>query len=62
MENVFTPFFTTKEGGSGLGLAISHRIIESHGGRIRVGNHEGGGGLVELEIPLERIHVQDPAD
>jgi len=62
IENAFTPFFTTKPQGTGMGLAISHRIIESHGGTIRVGNAVGGGGLVELEIPLERKeHVEDPA-
>jgi two-component system, NtrC family, sensor histidine kinase HydH len=61
IENAFTPFFTTKDGGTGLGLAVSHQIIESHGGRIRVRNDEDGGGVVELEIPLEGPHVEDPA-
>lgn len=51
LENAFTPFFTTKPEGSGLGLAISHRIVEQHGGVIRAGNHPGGGGLVEIELP-----------
>lgn len=54
IENAFTPFFTTKPHGTGLGLAVSHRIIESHGGRIRVENHKNGGALVDVEIPLRR--------
>jgi signal transduction histidine kinase len=54
IENAFTPFFTTKEQGSGLGLAVSHRIIEQHGGAIRIGNHERGGGRVEILIPSGR--------
>jgi signal transduction histidine kinase len=54
IENAFTPFFTTKEQGTGLGLAVSHRIIELHGGRIRVRNHSDGGGVVECDLPLDR--------
>ncbi len=36
IEKIFTPFFTTKEHGTGLGLAISKKIIELHGGEIKV--------------------------
>jgi two-component system, NtrC family, sensor histidine kinase HydH len=53
LADAFTPFFTTKEQGTGLGLAISHRIVESHGGWIRVSNPPQGGGEVEVMIPLE---------
>jgi two-component system sensor histidine kinase HydH len=52
IENAFTPFFTTRDEGTGLGLAVSHRIVESHGGRITVENHPQGGGLVELRLPV----------
>jgi signal transduction histidine kinase len=53
IENAFTPFFTTKREGSGLGLAISHRIVEQHGGTIRLSNRESGGGRVEVRIPAQ---------
>lgn len=36
MENIFTPFFTTKEKGSGIGLSLSRQIMRLHGGSISV--------------------------
>ena len=36
VENIFNPFYTTKHWGTGLGLTMTHRIVENHGGDIRV--------------------------
>lgn len=38
VERIFQPFYTTKSKGTGLGLAIALRIVEAHGGEIRVEN------------------------
>lgn len=35
-KKIFEPFFTTREKGTGLGLAIVHKIVENHGGEVRV--------------------------
>jgi signal transduction histidine kinase len=53
--NVFHPFFTTKHGGTGLGLPICKKIVESHGGNIRMENHIGRGLIVYIQLPLHNI-------
>ena len=42
-EEVFKPFFTTKDAGTGLGLTTAYRIIEEMGGRIEIGVSSLGG-------------------
>jgi signal transduction histidine kinase len=57
-ERVFNPFFTTKDSGTGLGLAIVHRIAESHGGHVRVGDRPGGGAVVTIAMPVVRRPIE----
>lgn len=51
VARMFNPFFTTRATGTGLGLAIVHRIVDAHGGHIRVNNVEPHGARVELCLP-----------
>jgi signal transduction histidine kinase len=53
-ERVFEPFFTTKHRGTGLGLSIARRVMEAHGGGIRLECPEPGGTTVTLSLPLHR--------
>jgi|GEM_PF-1580703 signal transduction histidine kinase len=52
MERVLEPFFTTKSAdhGTGLGLAICETIVRESGGRLEIGNHDGGG-YVAIILP-----------
>ncbi|MDH5763649.1 MAG: ATP-binding protein, partial [Nitrospinota bacterium] len=52
-DKVFTPFFTTnrEKGGTGLGLRIVQTLIESHSGKIDLGDPPHGT-LFTLRLPL----------
>jgi len=52
MEKIFLPFFTTKHTGSGLGLASVHRIVDLHGGWIRVESQVGKGSRFVVCLPV----------
>ncbi|NOQ24710.1 MAG: ATP-binding protein [Bacteroidales bacterium] len=41
LDNIFIPFFTTKEKGSGIGLSLSRQIMHLHGGNISVKSEPG---------------------
>ncbi len=59
-QNIFDPFFSTKETGTGLGLPISLGIVESHGGKLKVLSQEGEGTKVIIELPImENYRVQE---
>ncbi|OPX36598.1 MAG: hypothetical protein B1H11_07160 [Desulfobacteraceae bacterium 4484_190.1] len=52
LSQIFTPFFTTKEGGSGLGLAIVKRIISELQGEVSGSNSPEGGAELTLLLPV----------
>lgn len=54
MEQIFLPFFTTKEidKGTGIGLAVVHGIITSHGGSIDVISKEDVGTCFQIKLPV----------
>jgi signal transduction histidine kinase len=52
MEKIFNYYYTTKEKGVGLGLPIAHRIIEAHGGQLKVESKVGFGTKVTVLLPV----------
>jgi signal transduction histidine kinase len=52
-QTLFEPFVSFgKENGTGLGLTIAHKILEDHGGRLRVAQTSPQGTTFELTLPL----------
>ncbi len=52
IDSVFDPFVTTKNMGMGLGLAISKKIIEDHGGKIKVKSRLSKGTTFTVSLPV----------
>jgi len=51
VEAAFQPFRGSFRGGTGLGLAVVFRIVQEHGGRIRVASRPGEGARFTVELP-----------
>lgn len=63
-NQIFTPFFTTKQPGqgTGLGLSISYGIVESHGGRLTYAPADGGGSVFTVQLPAQAGSGTGPAE
>ena len=51
-SRLFLPYYSTKRKGTGLGLAIAARVIEEHGGSIRIDEHYSGGAGFIITLPV----------
>jgi PAS domain S-box-containing protein len=52
LSNLFTPFFTTKQGGTGLGLTICRGLISQHQGEISIASEADHGTTCTITLPL----------
>ncbi len=50
-NNIFEPFFSTKDGGTGLGLTVSYNIVTAHGGTLDLEDRDEPGACFRLFLP-----------
>lgn len=55
--NLFHPFQSFFDGGTGIGMAIVYRIVQDHGGRLRVDSRPGAGTTITVELPTAGASV-----
>jgi two-component system sensor histidine kinase PilS (NtrC family) len=60
VERFFRPFQGAFRGGTGLGLAIVYRIVEEHGGSLRVRSEPGRGTEIDIDLPAEAPAAEAP--
>lgn len=58
IERIFDPYFTSKSSGTGLGLTVVQKIVEAHGGIIRVTSHPGRGTTMTIILPADNQITQ----
>ena len=58
-ETIFEPFYTTKPTGqgTGLGLSLAYKIIEDHGGTLKIDSQAGLGTRVIVTLPLNKTRT-----
>lgn len=57
LENIFNPFFTTKDTGTGLGLMVSQGILQDHEGWIEAASEKGKGSSFKVYLPAIQEEV-----
>jgi signal transduction histidine kinase len=54
LENIFSPFFTTKQNGNGLGLPLAYKIIQAHFATLHVTSKLYKGTTFTINMPIKR--------
>lgn len=59
LQQIFSPYYTTKARGTGLGLSLVQKIVEAHDGETEVVSTEGKGTRFTLHLPLPAAARED---
>lgn len=62
LEDIFTPFYSTKSAHNGLGLGIAQHIIDQHDGSISIESTEGEGTRVVISLPVGKDETNQDAN
>lgn len=62
VDDLFSPYVTTRKKGTGLGLAIVRRVMDEHEGQVRLQRKAEGGTQVELSFPKNKDKVESHDD
>jgi len=49
-QDIFLPFFTTRQDGTGVGLSLARQVVLAHRGAISIGDRDGGGALFRIVL------------
>jgi len=62
LDQLFEPYITSKPRGTGLGLAVVKKIVEEHSGIIWAENHDEGGAVITVRLPVQtKSHQRRPS-
>jgi C4-dicarboxylate-specific signal transduction histidine kinase len=56
LKEIFSPFFSTKNGRIGMGLSVARTIVDAHGGQLWADNVPTGGAVFHIALPLATFH------
>ena len=57
LQNLFKPFYTTKEKGTGLGLVIVKKLLTAMNGSIKISSLKGVGTTIDIIVPRQKMEA-----
>ena len=58
LDQLFSPFYTTKSDGMGIGLSVCRSIIEAHGGRVWASPNAGPGMTFQFTVAVRQWNAE----